>query len=393
MNRGRGYASVTKGTRPDHPIIRASSTLAQLEAATRMPYRGIPTVPAGAPIYDWRVCNCDWVDPMVDGRTVRQADNPRFEWSEEESKTLKSLAAEVKRLVLLYGEGYFHAKDAFRSFPGFPDGTIWAPGTWRDGRSVHSGGRIIREIKPPHDWKFYGPQLATMTTMRLAGDDVGTWSSCCLLSGRISAELRQLAGIDRPDPRDLYGLQTPAGRPAISGPAYPPGTIPPDPPATDPMGDGVPMGAPARPRSTRAAAAAAAEVLGGELAGAAVRARVVDDTPATGYVLPASLTEAEAKVVGRLRSWAVDWGVSPADLIHPLRLVVTDTRYFLQVRDRPAGFRWHEMSRMEGALVPVVNLALMLNPRVVAVTGVEACKRAISAPGGTRPPATQGGTE
>jgi len=146
---GRGYGSVTRGRRPDHVVIRARSTLAQLEAATRASYRGIPVVPAGAPIWDWRVCGCDYAAPIVNGKRVRQADDPMFAWGEEESRTgrLKSLAEEVRRLVLLYGLGYFHAKDAFRMFPGHPDCTIWGAGLWTAGVQVGAGPRRIVRVE------------------------------------------------------------------------------------------------------------------------------------------------------------------------------------------------------------------------------------------------------
>lgn len=373
---GRGLASVTKGKRPDHPTIRATSTLWQLEQATRQPYPGVCPVPAAGPIFDWRVCGCDWSDPIVDGRRVLQADNPRYQWSEETAQGLKSLAREVRRLVLLYGGGYFHAKDAFRSFPGYPDAHIHAPGVWTPEREkcqfVTRPREIVREIKPPAGWKFYGPQLATMTTMRLAGKDVGTWSSCCLLSGRISAEIREVTGAQDIHPEDVYGLDAPGGRPAVSGPvAYFPGTIPHDPPAANPMSDGSPMGAPA-PARLRGGPSAAGSLDG------------VDGEYCDGYVVnPVGMSDpAAGRAVGRLNAWATGWGV---DAGWPLKIVITSALYL--VRERSGA--WKEVVRLPASTVNVVELVESLNPRRVAASSVPACQALLS-PG--RRPATPGGT-
>lgn len=385
MTGGRGLSSVQRGARPDHPLIRATSTLAQLEALTRAEYRGVPRVPAGAPVFDWRVCGCDYVTPLVDGRPVLQAENPAYDWSEEANRTRRPvLSEEVRRLVLLYGLGYFHARDAFRSFPGFPDCTIWTSGHWLDGINVTVGpGRLVRELKPMADTKFYGQQLASMTSMRLAGDDVGTWKPCCLLSGRISAELMALAGVTEANPRDQHAR--PGAWPAVSGTRYDPGAIAADPPARPVV------------RAPRKAAALAA--------GAAAAAALVDDLDAAGiaagYVLNTvgTVDELQARAIGRLRAWAVDWGVDRVDLVWPWRLVVTDNRYWLQVRDRAAGKngrRWFEIVRLPGSPVPVVELVESLNPRRVSATGAQKCMSLIdpsTAPGGTASPATQGDPE
>lgn len=380
MTGRRGYATVKRGRRPDHEMLRKMGTLAQLEQLTRATYRGIPRVPDLAPIFDWRVCGCDYSTPIVDGKRVTQADDPAYQWSEEASDTLKSLAVEVRRLVLLYGLGYFHAKDAFRSFPGFPDATIWGAGTWipaPGGAGVQLAGgplEIVREMKPPHDAKFYGPQLATMTTMRLAGRDVGTWSSCCLLSGRISAELRAVAGGVAIHPEDVYGLAAPGAAPAVSGTRYDPGTIPTAPTAgptgdTDLMSDGHPMGA-ARSSTPRARAAAAALLAD------------LDAETVYGYVAnPATAgldQRAAADAVRKLAAWATDWGVNAA---WPWRMVVDAGRYY--VRDQRG--RWAEVVRLSAG-VDVVGVLKALNPRIVTAGSVPACQAMLAG----RAPATEG---
>jgi hypothetical protein len=200
------FTRVKRGTRPNHARLGPMATLGQLEAATRAEYRGIPAVPADAPVWDWRVCGCDYVTPLAGGKPVRQAGNPAYQWTEEPNRSgLPVLAREVRDLVVtVFQVGYFHAKDAFRSFPGFPDCMIWSP-----------GGRLVRELKGMTT-DFYGQQLATLTTMRLAGDDVGVWRSCCLLSGRVYAELAAVTGTAAPS-----RWAVPGGRPAVSGRADP----------------------------------------------------------------------------------------------------------------------------------------------------------------------------
>lgn len=385
MTARRGYAAAiaTRGRRPAHECLRATHPLARLERLTRATYRGIPHVPDPAPIYDWRVCGCDWTDPLVNGRPVRQADNPRYQWSEEEADGKHSLAAEVRRLTLLYGLGYFHAKDAFRSFPGFPDATIWGAGVWlppaaRGERAIQLTGHtlgIVRELKPPTDTKFYGPQLATMTTMRHAGRDVGTWGSCCLLSGRISAELRQVAGGAPLHPQDHHGANAPDGRPAVSGTRYEAGTIPTEPDNdsdSDLMGDGNPMGAPSPATPRRATRPGAAAVLA-DLAASLVM----------GYVgnpqAPGLDQRAAADAVRQLARWASDWGVN---VVWPWRMVVTADRYYVLNQARG----WSEVSRLAGG-TDVVALLERLDPRRVTAGNVADCQ-SLLAP--ARLPATQG---
>jgi hypothetical protein len=364
------FSKVKRGRRPSHDSFGPAATLAQLEASTRAVYRGIPVVPAGAPIWDWRVCGCDYATPTVDGKPVRQADDPAYaEWSEQPAEGRTPLARVVRELVLVYGLGYFDAKDAFRGFPGWPDVTIWSAGRWVAGVQIGAyPRRLVRELKGMTT-QIYAQQLATLTTLRLAGDDVGVWKPCCLLSGRISAELMALAGVIEPHSDDRYAVL--CARTAESGRLLLPGTVPADPPP-----------APKAARVSRKKAAApapAADLLADLVTGGA-----------TGYVLNpgGTVDELTAKTLGRLRAWAVDYGVERADLMWPWRLIVTDTRYYLQVR-AGAGRRWHEVSRLPASPTNVVDLVESLNPRRLHVADVATCMRLItSGPA----PATRGDT-
>lgn len=367
----RTFSKAKRGVRVTHPSIGEAATLAQLEALTRAEYRGVPRIPAGAPIWDWRVCGCDYVPPLVGGKPVRQADDPAYaEWSENSAEGRTSLDGIVRKLVLAYELGGFSERDAYRSYAGWPDWTIWGSGLWVAGVQVGAAPRrLVRELKGMTKAKMYGQQLATLTTMRLAGDDVGVWKPCCLLCGRISAELMALAGVTEPHREDDYAR--PGGRPGESGRLVLPGSVPADPPPAP------------KPARKTAAAPAPATV------------SVLED--AIGYVFNpvGTIDELTAKTVGRLRAWAVDHGVIRTDLVWPWRLVVTDTRYYLLVRaprekSNPApgaGWRWHEITRLADSPTNVVGLVESLNPRRVAASDVSTCMRLI-APGPR--PAMQG---
>jgi hypothetical protein len=89
-----------------------------------------------------------------------------------------------------------------------------------------------------------------------------------------------------------------------------------------------------------------------------------------------------------LRAWAVDFGVERVELVWPWRLVVSDTRYWLCVRDhRTAKFRWHEITRLATSPTNVVALVESLPHRTIVADTPQRCM-ALLAPGVT--PATQG---
>src|ERR1700754_1461538 len=148
---------------------------------------------------------------------------------------------------------------------------------------------------------LYVPQWAHLTSMRAAGLDVGVWRPCCLLSGRISAELAAIAGVD---PADEYAV--PGARPAVSGvplvvdapqPARPPR------PRRQPVLEELPRPAPT-------VAVALQELLAGE-------------PTATGYVIEGGRIGAQAaETIGAVRMWLRVHGIPMSSYRFPLRLVV-----------------------------------------------------------------------
>lgn len=267
-------------------------------------------LPAGMQPLPWNVCGCSYRPPEVDGRKVPQRLDPVWEFTEDpppdRRQTRPALRKIVQRMLWggkqgkiilppLYPVGGFHSGDPRYEKPGFPDLILWP-----------SARPMVRELKRMGKV----PELAQathMTSMHVAGWDVGLWRPCCLLSGRISAELARAAGTDL-HPHDEYAGYRVRALPDIG---------------------------PVRPAASRSAPAAAGvplkpmpEPLAGDLAGQG----------AIGYLIDpgGTVTEAEGGDIGVLWRWLRAVGIAPVATTRPIMLVATDTRVHIRIRT-PAG--------------------------------------------------------
>ena len=77
----------------------------------------------------------------------------------------------------------YHTHDSRASHPGFPDWTFAGP-----------GGLKLRELKTAKG-RLTGAQEDWQRVLKAGGADAGVWRPEDLLSGRIAAELAQLAGL------------------------------------------------------------------------------------------------------------------------------------------------------------------------------------------------------
>jgi hypothetical protein len=65
---------------------------------------------------------------------------------------------------------------------------------WLDWAIAGDGGYIMRELKRQSE-KPTAAQEMWLDTLEHAGEDVGVWKPCCVLSGRMARELAVVAGI------------------------------------------------------------------------------------------------------------------------------------------------------------------------------------------------------
>lgn len=141
---------------------------------------------------DWETHDCGYI-PKTDrgGKPLPKSGpnaEPAWQWTEEQSPNRRRgelclRAAVQTRALDLYRIGYRHSKIELLSEGGWPDDTYWGP-----------GGLIIRELKAMRpDWKP-GQKQHLLSLREAKGVDVGVWFPCCLLGGRIDAEMAAVAG-------------------------------------------------------------------------------------------------------------------------------------------------------------------------------------------------------
>lgn len=339
--------------------VEARRVLADLQPGQELPRVPTAPLPAGVLPDPWDTCGCNYEPPQVNGKRVPQRLDPAWQWTEEPSHRGNNIQTALRPQIqlLLWGNDRlgieacypitgFHSGDPRFDPPGMADLLLWPIGHPSAAREIKKMGRSP-ELH----------QAITLTAMARAGCDVGIWRPCCLLSGHISRQLSAWSGVPlhRNDPFARLGPAQP-----LTGLA-----------AARKLA--VTAGAGAGPAP--AAPVACAEVLG-----------AVDDQDATGYVIsPAgTVDEQTAITLARMRHWAVLHGVRRIDLMWPWRMVVTAQDIHLQVRDQ-AVTRWHRIGLPRDLPLPagvdnIIALVESLNPRTVAVRGVEKCKATIAGP-------------
>jgi hypothetical protein len=136
---------------------------------------------------DWRACDCGYQRPTRNGKPVTQAQDPAWQWTEEQGRSGKPcLRKAVKEMALrAYKIGYRHNTIELHNEGGFPDDMYWGP---------HGPKLIIRELKAMRpDWK--PGQKQHLLSLQEVGQNVAVWFPCCLLSGLIDMEMAELAGV------------------------------------------------------------------------------------------------------------------------------------------------------------------------------------------------------